>query len=203
MLPVCSLPLCQTTFWCPRPWAHQEKEKWGRQTDGELWDERRVGVSFWACVWGAWSENTNACQTDMVHGWRRCRTPKCLHHVVTLVICKNKLILVGERQLFLWDEDEESLCVSLYLSAPPALSGFNPPSSPTRVSQDWEPHGALLAGTMQTENKWWTLVSNFSHISVETGCCQVCVWLSRQTDQRISFCSFGKSAWRTHSVFNC
>lgn len=43
----------------------------------------RVG-SFWACLRvcgggteGAQFENTNTCQTDMVHSWRRCCTPKC------------------------------------------------------------------------------------------------------------------------------
>lgn len=54
---------------------------------------------------------------------------ECLHRACTLLTCENKLILAWGRQTdcLYGDEDEESLCVSPYLSETPACSGFNPP----------------------------------------------------------------------------
>lgn len=114
--------------WCQRPWAHKEKEKWGRRTDGGL---GRGGGSLDASVVTRCHEqtSTNTCQTDVVHCRRGCWTPKCLHHAVALLTCINKLILVVERRLFLWDGGMKcpSVCLSTF-SAPPALSGYKPSS---------------------------------------------------------------------------
>ncbi len=125
---VCSLTLCQPGLWCQRPWAHQEKAKWGRQT------ERRGG--------GSRSVTSRQVQTHARLMWCTVGggcTPKCLRHAFTLLTCKNKLGSGWRTQ---------AVCTrlgwSLYTSVHLQLSQVSDPSS----------QSLHKTGPIKTENKW-------------------------------------------------